>query len=365
MYKEAVESYQCPESIASHDQRLLQTRTESIGAALQNHGFDPLLISNRGINEIASCHEVDFSRITVPELEKILPDLAHALNLPPEYIRLNVGHEALSISNRLLLPDFMAHLSRVKPPSTDNSPTAILGYKERTCYTLPISPDQNRNILISGSTAEERAMLLATLALTTTASAKPKDVQMFIFDYSEEQHLQHLQSVPHVHSFVPRDHDQVYTNSGRVLDIVEARIHDADPSWPTPAILVLIHEAESLLSDAGKTVKTDLFRIAQAAAETNVHLILATSNPSANIANGLFDNMFKANFPIRIAGNQNPSLTYAALGTCIPNAYKVNLDELSRFGDYLIAADGEINRFTCPFAREKDVQEIIHQISRN
>jgi DNA segregation ATPase FtsK/SpoIIIE-like protein len=121
-----------------------------------------------------------------------------------------------------------------------------------------------------------------------------------------------------------------------------------------PMIVLIIDEFADLMSTAKKDIEGKIVRIAQMGRAANIHLILATQRPTANVITGLI----KANIPVRIAFH-----TVSLLDSRII-LDTTGAETLLGKGDGLMDTPvfEKPMRFQCAFISPDDIKKMIEQI---
>jgi len=123
-------------------------------------------------------------------------------------------------------------------------------------------------------------------------------------------------------------------------------------AWePMPYILVVIDELADLMMMAPDEVETHLFRLAQMARATGIHLIIATQRPSVDVITGLI----KANFPSRIAFAVTSQVDSRVI-LDVPGA-----DQLLGRGDmlYMAADAAKLVRIQGTYVSDREVEKLV------
>ena len=168
-------------------------------------------------------------------------------------------------------------------------------------------------MLIAGTTGSGKSVCINSLLLSLLYKSTPEQVRLIMIDPKMVE-LGIYNGIPHLYVPVVTDPKKaagalqwavvemlkryrLFSEVG-VRDLAGYNAHQKKVGGETmPQVVIVVDELADLMLVASKDVEESICRVAQMAAASGMHLIIATQRPSADVFTGLM----KANIPSRIA----------------------------------------------------------------
>lgn len=162
-----------------------------------------------------------------------------------------------------------------------------------TYYGAPAWLDMSQapHMLIGGTTGSGKSTLLHTMV----ANFIPQDVILHLMDTKQVEFMPYRQGFKNID--VTLEYNQCLDALKQLEDEMEQRYRAQNKQSNTSHVVIIDEYADIVMRDDNKTFQTTLCKLAQKSRAANIHIVLATQRPSANIING----SIKANFPTRLS----------------------------------------------------------------
>lgn len=239
--------------------------------------------------------------------------------------------------------------------------TAVLGLAEDgRPVLLNFGEEEMTHIFIAGDESAGKTSLLRTIALSLAMHNRQSQLQLLVCQHApgSTTQLQPLNYLPHMLAGVGStavESAQLFTFLLKEMEYRrDQRVH-------TPAIIVLVDGVSTLLDMAnaelaGSDLSGALTRLLQRGAEAGIHLVLATSRPTAQGVSA----WLKAELPVRIVGKvADAAHSHAVTG--VPDAQAEYL--LGR-GDFVAASPAGVLRFQAAYLSDYDFHLILEELHR-
>ena len=174
------------------------------------------------------------------------------------------------------------------------------------------SLDEISHLFIAGEDVAEKQMSLNVFISSILFRATPEDVRMLIID-SENRGLHVFNDIPHLAAPVITNVSQAVNalawavgemerryellKTVRAKEIKEYNRFVNNQSQKLSHLIIIVDELADLMAVACQKTEQSVARLAQMAAVSGIHIVVATQTPSTDVLPGLF----KAHFPTRIS----------------------------------------------------------------
>jgi DNA segregation ATPase FtsK/SpoIIIE-like protein len=237
--------------------------------------------------------------------------------------------------------------------------TAVLGLDEEGApLLLPFADPDISHALLVGAAGSGKTALLRTMAVSLAMTNRQSKLQLLVIDPdrpgSNNRNLAPLMFLPHLLSQVIYEPEEAL----RTLQVlVDEMYHRLANETIRPTIVTLIDNVEALFQDAPADLQAVLAELLQRGDEAGIHLVLATSQPTA----AWLSSVMRANLPLRLVGQVRDEAESLA-GTGVVGA---EADYLLGRGDFLAIADGSQVHFQAAFIGNYDLHLTLETIHRN
>lgn len=270
--------------------------------------------------------------VRMKQVETFQKDLEYALNSPVEILapipgRMLVG---VIVSKQVAIPP-LPWKEAIQTPALATKPplTVPLGMHDNNTpayLDLATAP----HLICAGSTGSGKTTFLHTIIASLVTRHVPEDLRLILIDTKQIEFdvytkLPHLLTEPidspkkaimalkwaykeierrfdilaqEHHEHIATYHENVYKPALAASKLKQKEtFEDSYLPEALPYILVVIDELSDISAEYLREIETSVVRIAQFGRAVGVHLIMATSRPSAKVITG----MMRANIPTRIA----------------------------------------------------------------
>ncbi len=266
--------------------------------------------------------------LTATALEGLNNSLATALNVDSvKLIELAQGHLAIETPNPYPYLVYTSDLFQTTHYLHTHYPLPLMLGRDVVDEPMLVDFTRLSHLLLAGSDADERDMLLHGFLLGMLAVNTPASLRLLLIDsksrglamYENIPHLfiplvTEVQQLPSLFSWCVQEMERRYRlmakKSARNIEsyhqlyaaeLEKPRAEDA-PALDfeeLPYLLIVVHELAEMTHHAENSEKIEesVLRLTQKARAAGIHLILASQYPSVNVITGLL----KANIPTRIA----------------------------------------------------------------
>ncbi|WP_420642267.1 FtsK/SpoIIIE domain-containing protein [Candidatus Leptofilum sp.] len=237
--------------------------------------------------------------------------------------------------------------------------TAVLGIDEEGApLLLPFADPDITHALLVGVDGAGKTAMLRTMAVSLAMTNRQSKLQLLVIDPERPggpaDELAPLMYLPHLLSQVIVEP----TEALRTLQIlVDEMHHRLKHQTLLPTIVTLIDNVEALFPASPTDLQAALAELLQRGAEAGIHLVLATSQPTAE----WLSNVMRANLPLRLVGAVRDEAESLA-GTAVVGA---EAHSLLGEGDFLAVADGSQVHFQAAFIGNYDLHLTLETIHRN
>ncbi|MCA9897026.1 MAG: AAA family ATPase [Ardenticatenaceae bacterium] len=237
--------------------------------------------------------------------------------------------------------------------------TAVLGMDEEGApLLLPFANPDITHALVVGMNGGGKTALLRTMAVSLAMANRQSKLQLLVIDPNQPGRatgeLAPLMFLPHLLSQVV---DLVNEARSTLQILVDEMYHRLKYETVRPTIVVLIDNAEILFAANDADTEAALAELLQRGAEAGIHLVLATSQPTAD----WLSSVARTNLPLRLVGQVRDEAESLA-ATAVPGA---DAHALLGEGDFLAVADGQVVHFQAAFIGNYDLHLTLETIHRN
>jgi len=165
------------------------------------------------------------------------------------------------------------------------------------------------HLLVAGQTGSGKSVFLNAVILSVLYKFWWEDCKLALIDPKRVEFSMY-HGVPHLYSPVATRLDNIEKLLDSLVEEMEKRYellektrvksldsYNRQEEKKLPYIVVVVDELADLMLVSGKSVETQITRLAQLARAVGIHLVLATQRPVVEIMTGLI----KANMPARVA----------------------------------------------------------------
>lgn len=166
------------------------------------------------------------------------------------------------------------------------------------------------HLLIAGATGSGKSVCINTLITGILLKSTPDMVKFILVDPKRVE-LKTFGNIPHLLFPIITESDEAVAGLDWAIEEMERRyslleehgvrniesFNRRNPDKKLPYIVIVIDELADLMSLKKSDVESKIFRLAQLARASGIHLILATQRPSTDVITGTI----KANLPARIS----------------------------------------------------------------
>lgn len=237
--------------------------------------------------------------------------------------------------------------------------TAVLGIDEEGApLLLPFADPDITHALLVGADGAGKTALLRTLAISLAMTNRQSKLQLLVIDPDRpaqtNRELAPLMFLPHLLSQVVIEADEAL----RTLQVlVDEMYHRLKYETIRPTIVTLIDNVEVLFATNRADMHAALAELLQRGAEAGIHLVLATSQPTAD----WLSSVMRANLPLRLVGRVRDEAESLAATAVVGAEAHALLGE----GDFLAVADGSQVHFQAAFIGNYDLHLTLETIHRN
>lgn len=166
------------------------------------------------------------------------------------------------------------------------------------------------HILLAGTARAGKSIFLQSMLTSLLLKARPDELKLLLID-PRQKNLPIFDGIPHLLGPTVTDTNEAKDALTWVAEEMRRRHHvltqcgardwlrfnQQHPQDKLPAIVVVVNELSDLMLAFPQEIESALYRLAQKAKGTGIHLMLATQRPSLDT----FTSLIKANIPSRIA----------------------------------------------------------------
>ena len=225
------------------------------------------------------------------------------------------------------------------------------------------------HLLVAGTTGTGKSNFLSTIIVDIIYKSKLSEIKLVLVD-TRKTNLQRFNMLPHL--LIP-----VITESQKAMGMLAYLIQEMDNRYKLfekekvdnidnynkvsveklPRIVVIIEDFYDLMLETKKEIEIYIQKLIQMSRASGIHVIISTQRPSTDVITGVI----KANIPARLAFKV-PSQIDSKTIIDVAGA-----EELLMYGDVLFSkvAECKIKRVQTPYISDKEIEDIINEISTN
>lgn len=210
------------------------------------------------------------------------------------------------------------------------------------------------HLLIAGSTRSGKTMLLQSILMSLTSKLSPSALKITLID-PKQIAFSAWKNAPHLLHPVITDADAAVNALNWCVSEMERRydLIAKDNKEKFPTLVVMVDEFADLITSHKNDIEEAVKRLAQKARQSDIHLILSTQRPTADVITG----HIKTNMPTRIA-----------LSVPERRDSRIILDEhgaesLLGQGDMLLKINGQVSeRLHAPFVSDAEISAHVSKL---
>lgn len=214
------------------------------------------------------------------------------------------------------------------------------------------------HLLVAGSTGSGKTMLLHSILMSLTQKFRPSQLKITLID-PKQITFSAWKDLPHLLHPIISDSEEAFNAFKWCIDEMERRYEIIAQKGQVkfPILVVIVDEFADLISSRKSDIENAVKRLAQKARQCDIHLVLATQRPSADVITG----HIKTNMPTRIS-----------LSVPERRDSRIILDEngaesLLGQGDMLLKLNGQISeRLHAPYVSNDEINSrVLNLLSEN
>ena len=221
------------------------------------------------------------------------------------------------------------------------------------------------HMLVAGATGAGKSVFINTLLLSLLVKKTPSGMQLILID-PKQLELALYGSLPHLImpvltepkrsslalAWACKEMERRYSLMGEFGVRNIEGLHEKGEKMPY-LVIVIDEFADLILSKAGKTIETNVCRLAAKARAAGIHLVLATQRPSVDVITGLI----KSNFPTRVSFRvTSPIDSRTILST-------QGAEQLLGKGDMLYKSGIATTRLHASYVDEESIEDLVAKLA--
>src|SRR3990167_9644633 len=210
------------------------------------------------------------------------------------------------------------------------------------------------HLLIAGSTRSGKTMLLQSILMSLTQQLSPQSLKVALIDPKQIAFTE-WKNAPHLLHPVITDTDEAVNALNWCVEEMERRYESMSNGnhEKFPTLVIVVDEFADLIATHKSAIENAVKCLAQKALQSDIHLILSTQRPTADVITG----HIKTNMPVRIA-----------LSVPERRDSRIILDEqgaetLLGHGDMLLKMNGQpCERLHAPLVSDAEIREHVSNL---
>ncbi|MGD2079098.1 MAG: FtsK/SpoIIIE domain-containing protein [Chloroflexota bacterium] len=288
-------------------------------------------------------------------------EIASALGVPEVRLERQNGALRLAVKRQEPHPVDLLDLLDLVPEASGLSLALGLDHQGQP-VTLNLDQPDLRNILVAGISGAGKSSLMRSIAVSMAMTCRQSLAQMAVIGLgsapsgitSRPNPLYPVNYLPHLLFPLATEVDEAIE---ALAYLVEEVAYRADHGIHSPALIIMVDDADMLLRRVGGAVADQLATLLHAPDEAGVRVIVGASNP------GLPDlwQMLQHNVDLRLVGRMADERS-AQVATGIDESYAQYLDGK---GDFIAVSEAGIQPFQAAYIDDYDLHLTLTELHRD
>lgn len=298
----------------------------------------------------------DISKIA--KVEKVSKYLSALLHSEVNYYKSDIAHFGIAVakSNRDIIN---YNTNKIKDKLQLEKPYSVLvGVDDKNQYQF-VNLNDIPHILVAGASGSGKSVLLHNMICSLLVDDRNNNLE-FVFIDTKRVELTQYSELKNLMCPVAITEDYAVEVLSAICKIIDLRYQKMQQMNLRKAndefshIVIVIDEFADLMGLCGKMIERFIVRISQLGRACNIHLIIATQRPTANVITGLI----KSNIPCKIG------LQTSSVKESVNVLDHKGCEKLKGKGDCLLKIPSQVEEIhlQCPYISDEQINNIIKEI---